>query len=157
MLLWEVTPREVPDPTDFVLKLPEPGELRLTAEIPEKPARLEYWIVGRLLPRVDWKSDSIFYRGIDVPNPGERIVQSLPPAQYAVERINFTPQGLRSNLMTPCERRLLLVEPGKRTDSVYDRKRGRSVEGAYGGRKRQAPLCVRLDRLLGPEGADQKR
>ena len=79
MLLWEVTRKEVPDANDLVITLPEPGELTIHAEIPEKPAKQEFWIVGRLPSRVDWESDSIFYRGITVPNPGERVVQPLPP------------------------------------------------------------------------------
>ena len=133
MLLWEVTSKEVPDANDFVIALPEPGELSIRAEVPEKQGKQEYWIVGRPTSRVDWESDSVFYRGIEVPNPGERVVRPLPPAQYAVERINFTPQGVRSNLMTPCERRLLRVEPGKRTEATYDRTTGRPVEGRVRG------------------------
>lgn len=133
MLLWEVTRKDVPDAKEIVITLPEPGELRIRAEIPEKPGKQEYWIVGRPTHRLDWESDSLFYRGIQVPNPGERVVRPLPPAQYAVERINFTQQGVRSNLMTQCERRLLSVESGKRTDAAYDRKTGRRVEGRVRG------------------------
>ncbi len=35
--------------------------------------------------------------------------------------------------MTQCERRLLRVEPGKRTDVAFDRKTGRRVEGRVRG------------------------
>jgi hypothetical protein len=57
------------------------------------------------------------------------LVGPLPPGNYAVERMNFTPQGVRSNLMTSCERRLLTVMPGQRTNSFYDRKTGRPIAG----------------------------
>ena len=77
----------------------------------------------------------MFYRQILVPNPGELLIQPLPPGQYAVERINYTSEGAKSNsnLMTTCERRLLLVEPGKQTQATYDRKTGRRVEGRVRG------------------------
>jgi RNA polymerase sigma factor (sigma-70 family) len=135
MLLWEVMSRECPDANDVVIKLPEPVALTIHADIPEKPAKQEFWITGRLLNRVDWESDSLFYREIEVRNPGERVVEPLPPAQYAIERINFTPQGARSNsmLMTPCERRIVPVDKGQRTDLRFDRKTGRRVEGVVRG------------------------
>ena len=131
-LLWELTRKEVPDANDFVLTLPAPGELRIHAEIPGKPAKLEYWIVGRPPGRVDWASDSVFCRGIEVPNPGERVLPFLP-GQFAVERLNLTPTGIRTDLMSQIERRLLVLESGKRTDSSYDRKTGRPVEGRVRG------------------------
>ena len=133
MLLWEVTRKEAGNVNLVLVTLPEPGELLLRAEIPEKPEKLEYWIVGRPGSRVDWESDCFFYRGIEVPNPGERVVKALPPAQYAIERLGLTPTGIRTNLMNMAERRLLLVKPGKRTDSSYDRKTGRVVEGRVRG------------------------
>ena len=133
VLLWEVTRKEAGNANLVLITLPEPGELLLRAEIPEKPAKLEYWIVGRPGSRVDWESDSFFYRGIEVPNPGERVVKPLPPAQYAVERLGLTPTGIRTNLMNMAERRLLVVKPGKRTESSYDRKTGRVVEGRVRG------------------------
>ena len=129
MLLWEVTRKEAGNANLVLITLPEPGELQLRAEIPEKPDKLEYWIVGRPGSRVDWESDCFFYRGIEVPNPGERVVRSLPPAQYAVERLGLTPTGIRTNSMNMAERRLLRVEAGKRAESSYDRKTGRVVEG----------------------------
>ena len=129
MLLWEVTRKEAGNANLVLITLPEPGELKLRAEIPEKPEKLEYWIVGRPGSRVDWESDCFFYRGIEVPNPGERIVKALPPAQYAIERLGLTPTGIRTNLMNMAERRLLRVEAGKRAESSYDRKTGRVVEG----------------------------
>ncbi|WP_154673844.1 sigma-70 family RNA polymerase sigma factor, partial [Singulisphaera acidiphila] len=133
MLLWEVTRKEFADANNLLITLPKPVALTLHAEIPEKPAKQEFWMTGRLLNRVDWESDSVFYREIQVPNPGQRIVGSLPPAQYAIERINFTPQGRGSNLMTQCERRLLPIEPGKRVDVTFDRKIGRRIEGRVRG------------------------
>ena len=95
------------------------------ADIPEKPAKQEFWIVGRMPDRVDWKSDSILYRHIQVPNPGETTLQPLPPGQYAIERINFSPQGSKSNsvLMTQCERRLLSIPAGKHTDIALTARR----------------------------------
>ncbi len=131
-LLWELTRKDVPDGNDFVLTLPAPGELRIHAEIPGKPAKLEYWIVGRPPGRVDWGSDCVFCRGIEVPNPGERVLPFLP-GQYAVERLHLTPTGIRTNLMSQSERRLLVLESGKRTDSSYDRKTGRAIEGRVRG------------------------
>jgi RNA polymerase sigma factor (sigma-70 family) len=130
MLLWEVTRHQVPDAKNVLITLPEPATLTIRADIPEKPAKQDFWIVGRLLDRVDWASDCLDYRGIQVPNPGERVIQPLPPAQYAIERNNLIPQGVKSNsmLMTQCERRLVPIEAGKRTDVSFDRKRGRRVE-----------------------------
>ncbi len=93
MLLWKVTRNQVPDAKNVVIKLPEPATLTIRADIPEKPAKLEFWIVGRMLDRVDWESDCLDYRWVQVPNPGEKVTQPLPPAQYSIERINFTPQG----------------------------------------------------------------
>jgi RNA polymerase sigma factor (sigma-70 family) len=135
MLLWEVTRNEVLDDTDVEIRLPEPVALAIHCDIPEKSANQEFWIVGRMSDRVDRKSDSILYRDIKVPNPGEKILQPLPPGQYAIERINFTPQGSKSNSvsMAMCERRLLAIAAGKRTDVTFDRKTGRRVEGRVRG------------------------
>jgi len=133
MLLWEVARKEVTDANDLVVTLPQPVGLTVRAEIPEKTGKQEFWAVGRLLNRVDWESDSLFYREILVPNPGERAVPALPPAQYAIERINFTTQDSQRNLMTPCERRLVQIKPGARADVRYDRKTGRKIEGRVRG------------------------
>lgn len=133
MPLWEVTRKEVADPNELVITLPEPVELTIQADIPGKAAKQEFWVAGRLLNRVDWESDSLYYRQIEVPNPGTRVVRSLPPAQYAIERINLTPQGPQTQLMTPCERRLLSIEPGKKGDVTFDRKAGRRLEGRVRG------------------------
>ena len=109
MLLWKVTRKKVTDDKNVEITLPEPVALTIRSDIPEKSAKQEFWIVGRMSDRVDWKSDSILYRHIQVPNPGEKVLEPLPPGQYAVERINFTPQGTKSNSvsMAMCERRLL--------------------------------------------------
>ena len=135
MLLWKVTRKNVIDSKNVEITLPEPIALTIHSDIPEKSAKQEFWIVGRMSDRVDWKSDSILYRQIKVPNPGEKILQPLPPGQYAVERINFTPQGSKSNSisMAMCERRLLSIAAGKRTDVTFDRKTGRRVEGRVRG------------------------
>ena len=152
MLLWEVARDEVPDGNDLVITLPRPVALTIHAAIPEKPAKQEFWIVGRLLRRVDWESDCLFYREVQVPNPGALAVPSLPPAQYAIERINMTSQGSRGQLMTPCERRLLPIEAGKREDVTFDRKMGRRVEGRVlgleGVKLRDAAVTIGF---LGPE------
>ncbi len=96
MLLWEVTRKEVPDANDVAITLPEPGDIDDPRRDPGEAG--EAGILDRrpAADRVDWESDSVFYRQIEVPNPGERVVRPLPPAQYAVERINFTPQGARA-------------------------------------------------------------
>ncbi len=125
--------KDFSEPSDIVITLPEPGELKLHAEIPGKPAKLEFWVAARPSSRVDWESDSVFYRGIDVPNPGERVVAPLPPGHYAIERLELTPTGIRSNMMHQTERRLLSVKSGERTESTYDRKTGRRVEGRVKG------------------------
>ncbi len=152
MLLWEVTRKQAGSTSLVLITLPEPGELLLRADIPEKPDKLEYWIVGRPGSRVDWESDCVFYRGIEVPNPGQRVVKPLPPAQYAVERQGLTPTGIQTNMMNLAERRLLVVKPGKRTESSYDRKTGRVVEGRVRGLE-QVKLRYALVTIgyLGPE------
>ena len=135
MLLWTATRKQFGGNPNGDITLPEPVALTIHADIPEKPAKQEFWIVGRMPDRVDWKSDSILYRHIQVPNPGETTLQPLPPGQYAIERINFSPQGSKSNsvLMTQCERRLLSIPAGKRTDIAFDRKTGRRAEGRVRG------------------------
>ncbi len=135
MLLWKVTRKNVVDHKNVEITLPEPVALTIRSDIPEKSAKQEFWIVGRMSDRVDWKSDSILYRHIKVPNPGEKVIEPLPPGQYAVERINFTPQGSKSNSVSiaMCERRLLSIAAGKRTDVTFDRKTGRRVEGRVRG------------------------
>ena len=152
LLLWEVRRKDVADADNLTITLPEPVSLTIRADIPGKPAKQEFWAVGRLLGRVDWQSDSLFYRGIEVPNPGVRSVGSLPPAQYAVERINFTPQGNWSNLMTLSERRVVPIEAGRTADLTYDRKSGRRVEGRVRGlegvKLREALVTIST---LGPE------
>ncbi len=152
MLLWEVTRKQAGSTSLVLITLPEPGELLLRADIPEKPDKLEYWIVGRPGSRVDWESDCVFYRGIEVPNPGQRVVKPLPPAQYAVERLGLTPTGIRTNLMNMAERRLVVVKSGKRMESSYDRKTGRVVEGHVRGLE-QVKLRYALVTIgyLGPE------
>ncbi len=135
MLLWKVTHEKVIDSKNVEITLPEPIALTIHSDIPEKSAMQEFWIVCRMSDRVDWKSDSILYRQIKVPNPGEKTLQPLPPGRYAVERINFTPQGSKSNRvsMAMCERRLLSVAAGKHTDVTFDRKVGRRIEGRVRG------------------------
>ena len=64
MLLWEVTRADVGDAAEVLITLPEPIELRIQTDIPNKPAKQEYWVVGRPTQRVDWESDSIYYRGM---------------------------------------------------------------------------------------------
>ena len=128
MLLWEVPRKELAAATDLLITLPEPGELLIQNELPGKPAKLEYWLAGRPPHRVDWGSDSTFYRGVEIPNPGQRVVTSLPPGHYAVERLELTPSGIRSNTMHQLERRLLWVKPGQRTNSSYDHRTGQRVE-----------------------------
>jgi RNA polymerase sigma factor (sigma-70 family) len=133
LLLWEVTRKELPKETNFTITLPEPCSLTLHAEIPDKPAKQEFWVVARPGERTDWQSDCLYYRELQVPNPGNRIVNQLPPAQYAVERINYTPQGPGASLMSPSERRLLGVGPGRSATLTYDRKDGRAVTGRVKG------------------------
>ena len=53
MPLWERTREQLPDVNQIVISLPEPCTLTLLADIPEKPAKQEFWVVGRMLDRVD--------------------------------------------------------------------------------------------------------
>lgn len=133
MLLWEVTRKEVNDSNALVITLPEPIALTIQATIPQKPSKQEFWLTARPLTRPDWESDSLVYRQLQVPNPGELIIKPLPPAHYAVERLNFTPQGKGSQLMSQCERRVLPIAPGKQATLSFDRKEGRRVEGQVRG------------------------
>lgn len=133
MLLWEVPRKQITTTTNLLITLPQPTALTIHAELPDKPAKAEYFITGRMLERADWESDSVFLREIEMPNPGERVIEPLPPGQYAVERVNYTPQGKGSQLMTTCERRLLRIEAGKKASTAYTRTTGQRVEGRVNG------------------------
>ena len=49
MLLWEVTRKKAGDAKNLLITLPEPGALLIRSDIPEKPAKQEFWIAGRQL------------------------------------------------------------------------------------------------------------
>ncbi len=134
MLLWEVTRKEVNDPNDLVITLPEPISMTIEATIPPEGVETRI-LVDRTPPSTGRtrESDSLVYRQLQVPNPGELVIKPLPPAHYAVERLNFTPQGKGSQLMSQCERRVLPIASGKQATLSFDRKEGRRVEGQVRG------------------------
>ena len=159
MLLWEVTRKEVPDANDFVITLPAPGELRIHAEIPEKPAKQEYWIVGRPPGRVDWESDSVFYRGIEVPNPGERVAPATAARSIRRRTHQLHADGHSNQPDEPyASGGCSWSSPGKRTDATYDRKTGRAVEGRVRGleKVKLRYACVTIG-YLGPGRTFQAR
>lgn len=133
MMFWEVTRKQLPRADNLLVALPKPCPLTIHADIPGKPAKQDFWVVGRVGDRLDWESDCLYYRHISVPNPGKRTIAALPPGQYAIERFEHTSTDVLGQLMTPCERRLVTTATGKPVDVTYDRKAGRPVEGRVRG------------------------
>ena len=158
ILLWEVPLDRIPDVDAAAIKLPEPGAIRIRCDIPRQPAKQEFQVFLRTFDGDDWEPDIIYLRGVEVPNPGEAVIDALPPAKYIAERVNNTDHGSWGILMTMCERRLLPVAAGRTTDTEYNRKTGRPVTGRVRGlegvKLRYAEVSVGM---LGPEEAPRPR
>jgi beta-lactamase regulating signal transducer with metallopeptidase domain len=156
--LTEVPLDRIPDADDAAIELPEPGAIRIRCDIPRKPAKEEFQIALRTFDGADWKPDLVYLRRFDVTNPGESLIEALPPAQYIVERINHTDIGSRGGLATICERTLLPVASGRTTDVDFHRKVGRPVDGRVRGLEgvnlRYAYVSIGY---LGPEEAPLPR
>ena len=158
ILLWEVPLDRIPDADAAAIKLPEPGAIRIRCDIPRQPAKQEFQVFLRTFDGDDWEPDLVYLRGVEVPNPGEAVIDALPPAQYIAERVNNTDHGSWGILMTMCERRLLPVAAGRTTDTEYNRKTGRPVTGRVRGLEgREAPVRRGLRRNAGPRGSAERR
>jgi beta-lactamase regulating signal transducer with metallopeptidase domain len=132
VLLWVASREQLGDSKDLTIKLPEPGSLTIHCDIPDKPKKLDFWLKLRTFDGVDWDPD-IIYLSQTAANPGKKLVQGLPPAQFAVERANITPTGDNRDLMTFCERQLVSIKPGQRANLTYNRQVGRRVIGIVRG------------------------
>jgi beta-lactamase regulating signal transducer with metallopeptidase domain len=131
--LTEVPLERISDRADATIRLPEPGSIRIRCDIPHKPAKQEFQVTLRTVDGVDWEPDVIYMRDLDVPNPGQEVIGSLPTAQYVIERINSIDRGSWGTLATFCERTLVPVATGRTTDVDFDRRIGRPVTGRVRG------------------------
>jgi beta-lactamase regulating signal transducer with metallopeptidase domain/thiol-disulfide isomerase/thioredoxin len=160
ILLWEVATKSLADPSNAVVKLPKPGSMAIDCDIPELPKTQEFYLA---CPWFNDKNqrDVLLYRGVVGPNPG-RVVTSLPPGTYAVERNQFTSLGNWGDLMSQCQRRLVTVDTGKTAVTEFNRKHGLVLEGRVRGleniKLRYALVTIMY---LGPEerfpGYDEPR
>jgi hypothetical protein len=131
VLLWVASRKDLGRADDVVIKLPQPGRLAVKVDLPEKPKKLPIHIELRTFDDVDWTPDPLrFHMAMfKVDNPGETVFKSLPPARYAVERVEETSMGEHTNMMTQCERQLVQVQSGKQATVTFEHAAGTMVEG----------------------------
>ena len=132
-LLWVVSREQLPGGGVHAISLPEPAEVAIRCDIPEKPGRVGFQLFLRTFDGLSWGRDTIYLRDFEVPNPGELVIKGLPPARYVVERVNMTKLAEDRNLMTFCERSLVGVGPGKRAIVEFNRKEGIPGQGRVKG------------------------
>jgi hypothetical protein len=131
VLLWVASRKDLGRADDVVIKLPQPGRLAVKVDLPEKPKKLPIHIELRTFDDVDWTPDRLRFHmaNFKVDNPGETVFKSLPPARYAIERIEEMAAGEHAIHMTQCERQLVQVQSGKQATVVFEHAAGTMVEG----------------------------
>ena len=109
---------------ELVIKLPEPGRLVVKYDISGGDAEAKLF-----LQMNSW--DSLTSRGIGnihepvVANKGQVVIDNLPPGKYILDR----------NKTFHCDRRDVVIESGKTTESSFIRDRGAAVVGRIVGLK----------------------
>jgi RNA polymerase sigma factor (sigma-70 family) len=134
-LLWVVSRKSLGPGEPVEIKLPPSGSLAITCALPGKAAKQPVEIELRTFDGASWNKNVLrFHESVfAVPNPGERVFDHLPPAQYSVERAEETPTGKNSVLMTSADRHLVKVEPNQRATIHFQRKAGRPLVGQVRG------------------------
>jgi len=103
---------------------------------------------------VTWEQDFLRFHSavLSVDNPGERVLEHLPPGHYSAQRVITTQTESRSQLMTMGERQLFEVESGKQVDIRFERKTGRRLTGRVTGLENSELKYAHLTiNHLGPE------
>ena len=101
-LLWVVSRKSLRQDEPIEIKLPSSGSLAINCNLPGKAAKQPVEVELRTFDGASWNKNVLrFHFGTySVPNPGERVFEHLPPAQYSVERFQETPTGKNSDLVT---------------------------------------------------------
>jgi RNA polymerase sigma factor (sigma-70 family) len=130
-LLWVVPRTSLAQGNNVIIKLPPAGSLAVKCDLPGKPPKLGVIIHLQTLEGMNWSNDVLRFNSpaYSVANPGETIIEHLPPGQYTVEREQQTPMGKNKVLSSASDRHLVKVESNQRAAIRFERKIGRPLVG----------------------------
>jgi RNA polymerase sigma factor (sigma-70 family) len=157
-LFWVVPRKSLARGDDLDIKLPPSGSIAINCNLPGKAAKQPVMIELRTFDDVNWDSDALrFHEGeFSVPNPGETIVEHLPPGVYSVERDQQVRTG-NSIQMNPADRQLARVEANRRAAIRFEHKVGRPLTGQVRGlEKVDLHYAYVSIHYAGPEERDRK-
>lgn len=134
-LFWVVSRKSLGPGGPVEIKLPASGSLAVQCNLPRKAGQQPVMIELRTFDGITWNNNVLRFHesNFSVPNPGERVFDHLPPAQYSVERFLQTPTGERSVLITGADRQLVKVGSNQRATVRFEPKAGRPLVGRVRG------------------------
>ncbi len=134
-LLWEVKRADFQLEGDLEIKLPQSGGIAIHCDLPGKPAKQYFGLELRAFNDIGWNIDMLHYNDVQysVANPGDTVIEHLPPGTYAIRRDAQTPMTGINVLTTMCDQRIVKVDPNQRPAVSFDRKVGRPLKGQVHG------------------------
>jgi RNA polymerase sigma factor (sigma-70 family) len=134
-LFWMVARKTLARGDGVEIKLPPAGSLAIGCVLPGKADQQEVVVELRTFDSTDWDTDVLHFHNptLLVPNPGEKVIDHLPPGQYAVERLQKTLIAKNRGLLLQTDRQLVKIQPNQRTTVGFDRKAGRPLVGQIRG------------------------
>jgi RNA polymerase sigma factor (sigma-70 family) len=133
-LMWVVRRSSLKDGDNVTINLPQSGAITFHCNLPRKADRQPVQIESRTLADV-WSNDvlRLDFSSTRMKNPGDTVIDHLPPGQYAVERYIETETAENTVQMTGADRQLVKVSRGERGLIRFERSTGQPVAGQVRG------------------------